>query len=213
LRKHRQFQVTQCAVSAAATVETVQRVRPAVALISASLPEDVQGGYTVLKALQSSQLAVRTILLLESAEPGAIVEAFHCGARGVFLRSAYRFETLCKCVHRVHQGQVWADSRQLGYVLDAFARTEAEPLANSDLLKLISRRERDVIRLAVEGLSNREIAERLQLSEHTVKNYVFRIFDKLGISSRVELVHYALSHKELLRAAEAGERALRQAAS
>jgi DNA-binding NarL/FixJ family response regulator len=153
------------------------------------------------------------VLLLEAAEPKAIVEAFRCGARGVFLRSDYRFGTLCKCVHRVHQGQVWADSRQLGYVLDAFSQTEAEPLGNSDLLKLVSRRERDVIRLAVEGLSNREIAARLQLSEHTVKNYVFRIFDKLGISSRVELVHYALSHKELLCGGEAEERALRQAAS
>lgn len=200
-------------MNVAATVETVQRIRPAVALISASLPEDTRGGYAVLKALQSCHSATRAVLLLESAEPKAIVEAFHRGARGIFLRSDYRFETLCKSVHRVHQGQVWADSRQLGYVLDAFGRTQAEPLENSDLLKLISRREREVIRLAVEGLSNREIAQRLQLSEHTVKNYVFRIFDKLGISSRVELVHYALSHKELLCAGETEERALRQAAS
>lgn len=212
LRKHRQFHVTQCAVNAAATVEAVQRIRPAVALVSASLPEDARGGYSVLKALQSWQPAVQAVLLLESADQPSIVEAFRSGARGVFLRSAYRFETLCKCVHRVHQGQVWADSKQLGHVLDAFARTEAEPLGDSALLRLVSRRERDVIRLAVEGLSNREIAQRLQLSEHTVKNYVFRVFDKLGVSNRVELVHYALAHRELLRA-DGEERALRQAAS
>jgi DNA-binding CsgD family transcriptional regulator len=58
---------------------------------------------------------------------------------------------------------------------------------------LLSARELDVVRCVAEGLSNREIAQRLTLREHTVKNYLFRIFDKLGVSSRVEVVLYALS--------------------
>ena len=218
LRKHRQFHVTECAANAAATVDVMEKVRPAVALISASLPEDPRGGFAVLKKMQPWSPSVRSVLMLEGSDQHAVVEAFRYGARGVFMRSAYRFETLCKCVHRVHQGQVWADSKQLDHVLEAFAQTESVPFANSEAAKLVSKRERDVIRLVVDGLSNREIAQQLKLSEHTVKNYVFRIFDKLGVSNRVELVHYALSRKEMLRPdGEAGnrdtERALRQAAS
>ena len=63
-------------------------------------------------------------------------------------------------------------------------------------LNLVSKREQEVVRLVVEGLSNREIAQRLNLSEHTIKNYVFRIFAKLGVSNRVELVHLALANGE-----------------
>lgn len=193
LRKHRQFQVTECAEAAATTVEMMRRTRPAVAIVSAALQGDPEGGYRVLREVRTWSPRIRAIMLLENFEQPAIVEAFRAGARGVFARSAYQFETLCKCVHKVHQGQVWADSKQLCYVLDAFAQTTAMPLSQSAGVRL-SRRESDVVRLVVEGLSNREIAQQLQLSEHTVKNYVFRIFDKLGVSSRVELVHYALAH-------------------
>jgi len=218
LRKHRRFQVTECAETANATVDLLRRIRPAVALVSASLCNEPEGGYAVLREIQGWSPRVRTILLLESFEQNSVVEAFRAGARGVFMRSAYQFETLCKCVHRVHQGQVWADSKQLGYVLDAFAQTTPIELRTPTGIRL-SKRESDVVRLAVEGLSNPEIARRLNLSEHTVKNYVFRIFDKLGVSSRVELVHYALSHKDMLvemnttKASEsAEERALRKTA-
>src|SRR6202022_2436248 len=61
---------------------------------------------------------------------------------------------------------------------------------------LLSKREQEVVRCVSEGLTNREIASRLKLSGHTVKNYIFKIFDKLGVSTRVELVLYAFSHRE-----------------
>jgi DNA-binding CsgD family transcriptional regulator len=66
-------------------------------------------------------------------------------------------------------------------------------MVNSEGLKLLTNREEDVVRLLSEGMQNREIASELKLSEHTVKNYIFHIFDKLGVSSRVELVMYAVS--------------------
>ncbi|HUN88316.1 MAG TPA: response regulator transcription factor [Terriglobales bacterium] len=194
LRKHRSFHVTECAQNAAATLELMRRVRPTVALISHNLPGEPRGGLTVLRETRSWSPRVRSVMLLENADQQSVVDAFRAGARGVFLRSAFSFESLCKCVHRVHQGQVWADSSQLVHVLDAFAQTEPIQLANSDGMKSLSKREKEVVRSVVEGYSNREIAVRLNLSEHTVKNYVFRVFEKLGISSRVELVHYTLAH-------------------
>lgn len=222
LRKHRQFHVTECADTTEATVGLMRKVRPSVALISASLPQDPEGGFKVLREIQTWSPRIRGVLLLDSAEEQAVVQAFRCGARGVFMRSAYQFETLRKCVHRVHQGQIWADSKQLGYVMDAFCRSAVLSSFSCNVdVRIISRRERDVVQSVVEGLSNREIAQRLELSEHTVKNYIFRIFDKLGVSSRVELVHYALAHADALKrpeepadATESGNgKALRRAAS
>ena len=196
LRKHRSFQVTECAQNVVATLELMRRIRPSVALVSANLPGDPKGGLKVLRETRSWLPRVRSIMLLENADQQSVIDAFRAGARGVFLRSAFSFESLCKCVHRVHQGQVWADSNQLIHVLEAFAQTEPMPFVNPEGMKLLSRRENEVVRAVVAGYSNREIADRLSLSEHTVKNYVFRIFEKLGISSRVELVHYALAHDD-----------------
>lgn len=196
LRKHRSFHVTESAQNSAATLELMRRVRPTVALVSANLPGEAKGGLKVLRETRSWSPRVRAVMLLENGDQQAVLDAFRAGARGVFLRSAFSFESLCKCVHRVHQGQVWADSSQLTQVLDAFTQTEPRQLANPEGMKLLSRREKEVVRAVVEGYSNREIAERLNLSEHTVKNYVFRIFEKLGISSRVELVHYALAQTD-----------------
>jgi len=78
-------------------------------------------------------------------------------------------------------------------VLDALTLARPLRVVNPEGLNLLSRREEDVMRLVAEGLGNRDVAEQLNLSEHTVKNYLFRIFDKLGISNRVELVLYAVS--------------------
>jgi DNA-binding NarL/FixJ family response regulator len=89
---------------------------------------------------------------------------------------------------------VWANSEQLQYLIEAIAQVPSLRVVNASGFKLLTPREEQVVALVADGLSNREIAEELGLSEHTVKKYLFRIFDKLGISSRVELVLYAFSH-------------------
>ena len=86
------------------------------------------------------------------------------------------------------QGEIWASKTELCYLLEALSDSAPAPITDSKGLNLLTKREEDVVRLVAEGLTNREISERLSLSEHTVRNYLFRIFDKLGISSRVELV-------------------------
>jgi len=98
---------------------------------------------------------------------------------------------LCKCIRRVHTGQVWATSSDLTFVLQALtgASQLRFPLAGD--FDGLSRREQDVVRCVTEGLSNRTIAQRLELSEHTVRNYLSRIFEKLGVSSRIEILFRA----------------------
>jgi DNA-binding CsgD family transcriptional regulator len=78
----------------------------------------------------------------------------------------------------------------LCYLIEAFRESAPVRLMDARLEAILSKREQDVVRCVAEGWSNREIAKRLKLTEHTVKNYLFRIFDKLGVSSRVGVVLY-----------------------
>jgi DNA-binding NarL/FixJ family response regulator len=172
----------------------LKEIQPDVAVISAQLKEGPLEGYRVLRELRPLRARTRAIMLLDSRSRESVIDAFRFGAHGVIFRDE-PLETLGKCIHAVHQGQVWANSEQLGYVLDAL--THALPLHVQDArgVNLLSRREEDVVRLVAEGMTNREISQRLRLSDHTVRNYLFRIFDKLGVSSRVELVLYCLQQR------------------
>ncbi len=164
-----------------------------VALISADLSEAPLSGFSALSQLQEVSPAVRSVLLLEKPEEHLIVHAFRCGAKGVCSRSDAKFENLKKCVECVHAGQVWANSQQLQYLLRAFSQ-QSTPLRIVDArgLGILSKREEEVVALVVEGSSNADIAKHLGLSGHTVKNHLFRIFDKLGVSNRLELALYAI---------------------
>jgi len=84
--------------------------------------------------------------------------------------------------------------------VDVVSQVPSLRVVNSLGAKLLTPREEQVVALVADGLSNRQIAHELQLSEHTVKKYLFRIFEKLGISSRVELVLYAVNHGGTLQA-------------
>jgi len=96
-------------------------------------------------------------------------------------------------MHNVHRGEIWIDSRGVALAIEALASAPVVRPVGADGLSLLSKRELEVVQYLVQGLTNREIADRIGLSQHTVKNYLFRIFDKLGVSSRVELLFLALS--------------------
>jgi DNA-binding NarL/FixJ family response regulator len=135
------------------------------------------------------------VVLLDCSEPGRVIEAFAHGARGVFCMSE-GFEVLCKCVRCVHAGQVWADSSQLGWVVEALRERERGRIISATGTPLLTKREEQIVGMAAEGLPNSEICAHLGLSAHTVKNHLFRIYEKLGVSNRVELVLYAHSYRK-----------------
>jgi DNA-binding NarL/FixJ family response regulator len=187
------FRVVTSVTTAQEVLETAGSVDLSVALISANLADGPLSGFAALRHLRESAPHVKTVLLLDSPEPNLVFDAFRAGAKGVFCPSESPFKALCRCVERVHAGQIWAKSSELAHVLETYCKLAPTRVVNADGMKLLTKREEDVVRLLGDGLQNREIAHELNLSEHTVKNYLFHIFDKLGVSSRVELILYAAS--------------------
>ncbi len=165
-----------------------------VAVISSSLQGGSTSGFTLLRKLVKAHSSLRCVMLLDTDERELVVEAFRSGAVGVCEREQ-SYEILCKCIQTVHGGQVWANSQQLTHVLAAFSAGVPNRIKDAKGKILLTRREGEIVSLVAEGLKNREIAESLKLSEHTVKNHLFRIFERLGISSRAELILYLVGQR------------------
>jgi DNA-binding NarL/FixJ family response regulator len=193
LNRHNQFHVVAEAASSHEVVKAVKSAGVNVALIAVNLVDGPLSGFGALRQIRESSPEVKSVILYYSPERHMVVDAFRAGARGVFCLSQATFKSLCRCVEQVHAGQIWADSSELSEVIESFSQLAPLRVVNANGMRLLTKREEDVVRLLAEGLQNRDIAQELKLSEHTVKNYLFHIFDKLGVSSRVELVLYAVS--------------------
>jgi two-component system nitrate/nitrite response regulator NarL len=179
-------------------VLALDRDRFDVVLISTSFSPEPLDGLRFVSEIRDLYRDVSIVVLLDTVERNLVVEAFRCGAHGVFSRSD-SFQSLCKCILCVQEGQVWASSAELQFVLEALINPipiETRALPNS---RPLSKREDEIAHMVAEGFSNREISERLELSEHTIKNYLFRVFEKLGVSTRVELTLYALKRGKVPR--------------
>lgn len=211
LAKNEQFHVMEAASNEAAILQAAEREKPHVVLLSSKLGHNGQA-FELIRNLRAQASRLRVIVMLDHSEPATVVHAFRAGAHGIFCRTE-PLPLLTKCIECVHAGQVWASSSELHFLLEALAKPGMANLQHLEHAPL-SARESDVVHCVAEGLTNREIAERLKLTEHTVKNYLFRIFDKLGVSSRVEVVLYALGSPDAKfssagnnRKASAGSRA------
>jgi DNA-binding NarL/FixJ family response regulator len=183
------------ATDAAGIREGLEKNEADVAVIGARLEEEDLAGFDVTREIRASSSKPNVIIILDSNKPLMVVEAFRAGASGIFSRDQSS-ELLCKCIHAVHKGQLWASSKELRFVIDALG--PALP-AKSAILRgasLLTKREEGVVHLVAEGLTNRDISHQLNLSEHTVRNYLFRIFNKVGTSSRLELALYAIDRRE-----------------
>ncbi len=166
---------------------------PDVALISYVLGFDAKGGLRTTRKLLATFPSIKVVMMLDSSRREEIVEAFRAGAAGIFCRNDAS-KLLPKCVSCVQAGEVWAKHSQIKYALEALAGAPQLKIADNEGNAILTERQMQIVRCVADGLTNREIADALKLSEHTVKNYMFRIFDKLGVSTRVEVVLYAYSH-------------------
>jgi DNA-binding NarL/FixJ family response regulator len=148
-----------------------------------------------LRALHASHPEVGFILLLDNYDCNLVVNAMRAGARGLFCRAREPFRALCRCISVVHQGQFWANTEQMGYIISALASSSLARVINANGDVLLTAREEQLVSSVAEGIGNRGIAEQLGIKENTVKKSLMRIYDKLGVSNRVELVLYSLTHR------------------
>lgn len=190
LARHRQFLVFESGPGRPQVLAALAQHHPDVAIVSGA-PGEERDGVSLTESIRGVSPAIRVLQLLDQSDRQSVVRAFRTGARGIFCRTS-SLDSLAKCITRLQEGHVWANAEELNFVMDALSAAGQGHKFGTGNVKL-SRRELDVTRCVAEGLTNREIAARLGLTEHTVKNYLFRIFDKVGVSSRVELVLFALS--------------------
>jgi two-component system nitrate/nitrite response regulator NarL len=194
LEKNRRLSVVASVIAPEEFLETYSSLRPDVCVISGNLKDRPNAGFRLARELRALDTDSRVILLLESSEKSAVIEAFRSGAKGVFCRDEH-FETLAKCIQKVHGGQVWANNEQLQYMAESLADATDPAIKDARGANLLTKRELSLVQLVAEGRTNRDISRELHLSEHTVRNYLFRIFNKLGTSSRLELALYAINRK------------------
>jgi DNA-binding NarL/FixJ family response regulator len=192
LRNDHGLQVVASASNSADLLAAISRVPVDVAVISHTLDDQPGRGTEVLREMRALRPHIKGVMLLESSRPEDVLDCFRSGAKGIFSKHE-RLESLGRCIRSVYEGQIWARSFELDLALEALAKSPIVRATNHEGLELLSARERQVIEYLASGRTNREIAESLGLSQHTIKNYLFRIFDKLGVSSRVELLFMTLN--------------------
>ena len=160
--------------------------RPDILLLDLSMP-CLDGQTTLLRLRSDDTTTTKIIVLTASEDPQQHVRAIGYGASAVVLKQMATLE-LTESIRRVHRGEVWLNSGTTAALMNAVRRD-----AQSDGPKLTAR-QREVVALVAQGHTNSQIADALFLSEQTVKNHLYQINEKLGLSGRVELAHYAIEH-------------------
>jgi two-component system, NarL family, nitrate/nitrite response regulator NarL len=158
-----------------------------VVVIGADVTLESKNGFELAQAVRRVHPSVPIVMLLSAPSQESVVSAFQLGARGVFSRERPIAEFI-SCVEHVRNGSIWAGAEESNILLDLVASIQpAARLTERESLSLTSR-ELQVVQCVLSGKTNKATAKELHLSEHTVKNYLFRVFEKLGVSNRVELL-------------------------
>jgi DNA-binding NarL/FixJ family response regulator len=169
-------------------------------LLGSSRVENICSAVAILDSLPERYKDAKVIVLTQQPGYAEVISLFRAGVRGILCSADLRFDLLCKSIRSVHQGQIWASNEQLAYLVSSVSRPKSTDVTDSKGKPLLTAREQQVLHLLADGLSNYELATVLKLSEHTIKNHLFRIYDKLGVSNRMEAVLYALTPRNTLPA-------------
>ncbi len=178
-------------------LDKVRELDPDVLLLDLRMPN--LDGLDTLHALQQVNQRTRVIVLTASEDKNEFVKAMKFGCSGIVLKQTAP-ELIVKCIRKVHAGEIWLDSTTTAAVMRQFSTTleKGAPSASGTGMgrkhQALSAREREIVALVAQGYKNKEMAQNLFLSEQTVKNHLHNIFDKLGVTDRLELALYAI-HK------------------
>ena len=176
------FEVVGCYRDGAAAIEAVATHRPDVLVLDLRMPG--QSGLDVLRTLASKGIACRSVLLTAAIRDEEVVDAVRLGTLGVVLKESPP-EILLECVRSVHRGEQWIERET---ATRAFRTVLGRETAELQARETLTPREIEIVRMVVQGLRNKVIAERLTISEGTVKVHLHNIYEKLGVDGRLELV-------------------------
>lgn len=177
------------AATASEAVQRVSTLNPHVVLMDVRMGE--VSGIEACRAIKSAHPEVNVLMLTSFGEEEAVMSAIMAGASGYLLKNVGRAELL-KAVREVASGRNLLDPSVTGKVMARLARLAAKE--QEQALAAVSDREKEVLMLVAQGLTNREIAERLVISENTARNHVSRILEKLGLARRSEAAAFAAEH-------------------
>ena len=145
----------------------------------------------MMKQAPDAKLIVQVV----EADEGNIVELYRRGVRGVVPRSISP-DLLIKCVRKIADGETWIDNKSISWVIEAY-RSQASSLTNPRVQPKLSKKELAIISCITRGMRNKEIAYQIGTTEQVIKNYLRKVYDKLGVSDRLELALYCLHHQLL----------------
>jgi DNA-binding NarL/FixJ family response regulator len=189
LEREPDFHVIERCSTGVAAIEAVTRERPDVLLLDVQMP--APNGLAVLRELRHRAIDTRVILLTASVHDDDVLEAVRLGIRGLLPKETLT-DDVVRCIRQVMRGETCLDPALVGRAMAALLTREA---ALREVAAILTPQEIKVARMLSGGLKNKEIAERLFVSEGTIKVHLHRIYEKLGISSREELVAYARDKK------------------
>lgn len=194
LGQHAGIQIVGEASDGMDAIDKIVQLEPDIVLLDLRLPR--VDGLTVIRSIQTRAPRAKVILFAAPDNKEDFVEAMKVGCSGILLKDSST-SLVEKSIHKVHAGEIWLDSNTTAAVIRQFASPSDIPPVHSNgkpnrERAQLSQREREIIILIAQGYKNKEIAEKMFITEQTVKNHLHNVFDKLGVSDRLELALYAI---------------------
>ena len=188
------FEVVAQAQDGRQVLDVLQQFEPDILLLDLKMPG--LDGLATLQRLQIAKNKTRVIVLTASDDKNEFVQAMKLGTSGIVLKQTAT-ELLIKSIRKVHAGEIWLDSYTTAAVIRQFVANDESPVAAMQQASParererspLSQREREIVALVAQGFKNKEMAEKMFISEQTVKNHLHNIFDKLGVSDQIGRAH------------------------
>jgi DNA-binding NarL/FixJ family response regulator len=167
------------------TMQAVRRHRPDVLILDIRMPG--KNGLEVAREIRKEKLPTRVVLLAAEIDEDELLESLRLGVQGIVLKEMAP-QLLVECIRKVHEGEQWIEPRSARQALEKMLRREA---GARDIATVLTPREIDMVRMVGRGLRNKEIADKLSISEGTVKVHLHNIYEKLKVDGRLGLLRYA----------------------